>query len=181
MRTKLIFIALIIISITSCENSEDQIINFIEKNNPPIEELYNSEILYTENGVLKVKVISSKMERKSEDSEVIYLSGGIEFYFYKLDSLNSNTLLTCNNAVINNNIMKAINNVVLKSPDNKTLKSEELIWDKEKDIIYSDLDVEVITDNEIVTGVGFKSTSDFKEYEIMKAKGVFNINLDHES
>ena len=71
MRNKLILIALIIISITSCENSEDQIFNFIDEDNPPIEELYNSEILYTENGVLKVKIISSKMERSFEDSDVI--------------------------------------------------------------------------------------------------------------
>ena len=66
--------------------------------------------------------------------------------------------------------MIALNNVVLKSSDNKTLQTEQLIWDKNLDLIYTDLEVKIQTNDEIITGVGFKSTPDFMDYEISKKK-----------
>ena len=83
---------------------------------------------------MKVKVISQKMERFSAEEERIELSGNVHFDFYKLDSANSKSVLTCNKAVINNttDIMTASKSVVLKSSEGKELITEELIWDKKK-------------------------------------------------
>ena len=72
--------------------------------------------------------------------------------------------------------MIALNKVVLKSSDNKTLQTEKLIWDKNQSLIYTDNEVNILTDDEIITGIGFKSTPDFKDYEITKAKGSFSID-----
>ena len=72
--------------------------------------------------------------------------------------------------------MMASNNVILKSSDNKTLKTEQLIWDKNQNLIYTELEVKIQTEDEIITGFGFKSTPDFKYYEITKVKGSFSID-----
>ena len=48
------------------------------------------------------------------------------------------------------------------------LQTEKLIWDKNQDLIYTDSEVKIQTDDEIITGIGFKSTPDFKDYEITK-------------
>jgi len=162
--------------LVSCENSEENINTFIEVDTLAIEELKDSDIIYTENGYLKVKVRSKKMERFDEKEERITLSGGVHFDFYKLDSTGKKSVLMCGNAIINNskNIMIAKNNVVLRG-DNKELKSEELIWDKEKDLVYTESAITIQTDGEIISGVGFQSNSDFTEYEIKKAKGTFSI------
>lgn len=172
------FFIIIITLFLSCENKEEFIVNFIENENLPLEELTNSEILYTENGKIKVKVLSKKMDRYSSKDERIELSDGVHFDFFRLDSLNSKSVLTCHNAIINNtnNIMIANDNVILKSSDNKTLKTEQLIWDKNKNIIYTDLEIQIITDDEVISGIGFQSTPDFSEYEIKKAKGTFNLD-----
>ena len=166
-----------LIVLASCENSEEDIKNFIDLENLAVEQLTNSEIIYTENGHLKVKVISQSMERFSDKEERIELSGGVHFDFYKLDSTNTKSVLTCEKATINNttNIMIADNNVVLKGSDNKELKSEQLIWDKDKNLVYTESDITIQTEDEIISGVGFKSTPDFTEYEIKKAKGVFSL------
>ena len=121
--------------------------------------------------------MSQKMERFSDKEERIELSGGVHFDFYKLDITNRKSVLTCENATINNttNIMVANNNVVLKGSDNKELKSEQLIWDKNKNLVYTESEVTIQTEDEIISGVGFKSTPDFTEYEIKKAKGVFSL------
>ena len=164
------------IILVSCDNSEENISSFIELDNLAIEELKDSEIIYTENGYLKVKVRSKKMERFDEKEERIELSGGVYFDFYKLDSTGSKSVLICDNAIINNstNIMIANNNVVLRG-DNKELKSEKLIWDKQKDLVYTESEITIQTEDEIISGIGFKSNSDFTEYEIKKAKGVFSV------
>jgi hypothetical protein len=72
--------------------------------------------------------------------------------------------------------MIANNNVKLKGFDNKELKSEQLIWDKKKNLVYTESEITIQTDDEIISGVGFKSTPDFIEYEIKKAKGVFSLS-----
>ena len=166
-----------ILLFSSCENSEDNFVNFIEFETLSVEELTNSEILYTENGSLKVKVISQKMERFSGEEERIELSGNVHFDFYKLDSDSSKSVLTCNKAVINNttDIMTASQSVVLKSSEGKELITEELIWDKEKNIIYTDLEITIKTKDELIKGVGFQSNPDFEEYKIKKASGIFSI------
>ena len=166
-----------LIVLASCENSESNIRNFINTENLAIEQLTDPEIIYTENGNLKVKVMSQKMERFSNKEERIELAGGVHFDFYKLDSTNTKSVLTCEKATINNttNIMIANNNVILKGSDNKKLKSEQLIWDKNKNLVYTEAEITIQTEDEIISGVGFKSTPDFTEYEIKKAKGVFSL------
>ena len=173
-----IFILMVsLIVLSACENSESNIRNFINTENLAVEQLTNSEIIYTENGNIKVKVMSQKMERFSDKEERIELSGGVHFDFYKLDITNTKSVLTCEKATINNttNIMIANNNVVLKGSDNKELKSEQLIWDKNKNLVYTESEITIKTEDEIISGVGFKSTPDFTEYEIKKAKGVFSL------
>ena len=174
-QTFILIFSLIVFS--SCENLEEDIKNFIDLENLAVEQLTNSDIIYTENGYLKVKVISKSMERFSDKEERIELSGGVHFDFYKLDSTNTKSVLTCEKATINHttNIMIANNNVVLKGSDGKELKSEQLIWDKNKNLVYTESDIIIQTEDEIISGVGFKSTPDFTEYEIKKAKGVFNL------
>ena len=143
-----------LIVLASCENSEERISNFIDLENLAVEQLTNSEIIYTENGNLKVKVISQSMERFSDKEERIELSGGVNFDFYKLDSTTTRSVLTCEKATINNttNIMIANNNVVLKGSDNKELKSEKLIWDKNKNLVYTESEITIQTDDEIISG-----------------------------
>lgn len=167
-----------LISFYSCENSKENISNFISYEELPVEELTNSEIIYTENGMLKVKIISNKMERFVNDEDRVELFDGVHFDFYRLDLKNQKSVLTSEIASINNttNIMKASQNVILKSSDNKELQTEELIWDKNKGLIYTDIDVVIRTEDEIISGIGFKSTPDFTEYEIKEAKGTFSIN-----
>lgn len=167
-----------LICFSSCENSKENISNFISSEELPVEELTHSEIIYTENGMLKVKIMSNKMERYVNDEDRVELFDGVHFDFYRLDIENQKSVLTSEIAIINNttNIMKAIQNVILESSDNKKLLTEELIWDKSKGLIYTDLEVVIRTEDEIISGIGFKSTPDFTEYEIKEAKGTFSIN-----
>ena len=121
----------------SCENNQENINHFISLEEFPVEELFHTEIQYTENGIIKVRVFSNNMQRFVNDEDKVELSGGVHFDFFKLDNKNKKSVLTSEKAIINNttNIMMALNDVVLKSSDNKTLQTEQLIWDKNQDLI----------------------------------------------
>ena len=175
---RLVILFVLSILFLSCENNQENINHFISLEESPVEELFHSEIQYTENGLLKVRVFSKKMHRYVNDEDKVELYGGVHFDFYKLDGKNEKSVLKSEKAIINNttNIMMALNKVVLKSSDNKTLQTEQLIWDKNQDLIYTDHEVKIQTDDEIISGFGFKSTPDFKDYEITKAKGSFRID-----
>lgn len=162
----------------SCENTQQNINQFVEGGELPVEVLTDSEIQYTENGLLKVRVTSKNMQRFIEDEDRIELSGGVHVDFYKLNQNSQKSKLFSENAIINNskNLMIAINNVELKSTDNKILKTEELVWDKNQNLVYTDKNVQIQTDDEIISGKGFKSTPDFKEYEISQVTGTFYID-----
>jgi len=185
-QTFILIFSLIVFS--SCENSEENIKNFIDLENLSVEQLTNSEIIYTENGHLKVKVKSNSMERLSDKEEIIELSGGVHFDFYKLNSSKKNSVptsvLSCNRATINNttNIMIAKGDVYCHIGD-KIILTEELIWDKNRkvryfyddsdtnkarkydnvDFIYSDYKVIKIHDSDTMYFSSFRCTSDFGE------------------
>lgn len=56
------------------------------------------------------------------------------------------------------------------------LNTEELYWDVEKGKIYTDKDVRITTNNEIIYGKGLTADQDFKEYEILEPKGTIYID-----
>ena len=103
------FYILFLIYFSSCENSKENIINFISSEELPLEELTHSEIMYTENGMIKVKIMSNKMQRFVNDEDRVKLFDGVHFDFYRLDVENQKSVLTSEIAIINNttNIMKA--------------------------------------------------------------------------
>jgi lipopolysaccharide assembly outer membrane protein LptD (OstA) len=169
-----------LIVLASCENSESNIRNFINTENLAVEQLTNSEIIYTENGNLKLKVMSQKMEKFSDKEERIELAGGVHFDFYKLDSTNTKSVITCDRATINNttNIMIANGDVNIKIGDT-IISTQQLIWDKNRkaryfedgkgknvkhenvDLIYSNYEVTKRYKESETSFLSFKITSDF--------------------
>ena len=106
----------------------------------------------------------------------IIFSDSLMVTFYD-DSSNIESILKSEKAFIDNkkNIMLATGNVILTNNINM-LNSEELIWDRQKNIIYTEEKVKIQTKKELILGEGFKSNPNFTEYEITKISGIFNLN-----
>jgi len=160
----------------SCSNDPKALKEFIQpENNIPIEKIESARILHTENGVLKVEIIAKTINRFKEVQPQLLFSNGIEVIFYA-DSARITSVLKANNASVNevDNIMIASESVVLTSSDGKRLETDELIWDENKNKVYTDEKVFVITSKEVIEGKGFTSNPDFTEYSISKIHGIFN-------
>ena len=169
------FLFFVIIFFSSCANDPDLVKDFFDKENLFIERIEGAEILYTERGLLNVKIISNTIERFKTQPELV-LSNNLEVTFYN-DSGLVESILKGGYAEINEekNIMTVYENVVLSSLEGKRLETEELSWDERKQKIFTDKEVIIITQKEIINGSGFTSNTDFSKYFISKINGIVNV------
>ncbi len=164
-----------ILLIYSCSNNTEVVKEFIKTDNIPVERIDGAEILQTQNGILNVKITAETIERFDNTQPQLVFSNGFEVVFYN-DSGLLKSILQAKDAEIDeiNNIMIASNSVVLTSSKGEKLETEELIWDEDKNKIFTDRKVVITTEKELIQGEGFQSKPDFSEYSISKIKGIFN-------
>jgi LPS export ABC transporter protein LptC len=72
---------------------------------------------------------------------------------------------------------EAKNNVIAVNLSGDTLKTEYLVWDTQKQKIYSDQFVKIIKKDQIYSGIGFESNQDFSKYHIRNLTGHMYVNV----
>ena len=160
---------------TSCVNKQEDVEKVIQTEILPVESSYDSEIFYTENAELKVQAFAPEMYRYV--GEVMYneMPSGIRIIFYDSLSIESSRL-TANYAIdhLTTNIMEAKNDVIIVNSEGEQINTEHLIWDRNKQKIYSEVFVKITTPDEIIMGEGFESNETFTKYKILKPKGTIS-------
>ncbi|CAI8259503.1 MAG: Lipopolysaccharide export system protein LptC [Cryomorphaceae bacterium] len=171
MRLFLFFLVVLI----SCTNDPKLVQEFVSDKQQPIEQIKGAELLHTENGKVKVRLVANRIERFQEIQPALIFPDHLEVYFYN-DSSQLQSTLMADYASIDEEkkIMLAQNNVILISSDNKKVETTELVWDENKNKIYTDKKVKITTGKEVIYGEGFTSTPDFKQYSITKIHGTFD-------
>jgi LPS export ABC transporter protein LptC len=163
------------IVLISCTNDPELVQDFVSDKQQPIEQIKEAEMLHTENGNVKVRVLARSIERFEDTQPALIFSDHLAVYFYN-DFAELQSKLMADYASIDEEkkIMMAQNNVILISSDDKKLETDELIWDEKKNKIYTDKKVKITTGKEVVYGEGFTSSPDFKQYSITKIHGTFD-------
>ena len=171
MRLFLLFIFLM----ASCINDPMLVQDFVIDKKQPIEKIKGALLLHTERGKVKVRLIANNIERFQEIQPSLIFSNHLEVHFYN-DSSQLQSTLKADDASIDEEtkIMFAKNNVILTSVDDKKLETDELLWDENRNKIYTDKKVKITTGKEVIFGEGFTSTPDFKQYSITKIHGTFD-------
>ena len=171
MRLFLFFLVVLV----SCTNDPKLVQEFVSDKQQPIEQIKGAELLHTENGKVKIRVVASRIERFQDIEPSLIFSDHLEVYFYNDSSQLQSTLLADYASIDEGKKnMLAQNNVILISSDDKKLETDELIWDENKNKIYTDKKVKITTGKEVIYGEGFTSTPDFKKYSITKINGTFD-------
>ena len=163
----------------ACTNDPKLVQEFVSDKEQAIEQIKGAELLHTENGKVKVRIVAGKIERFQNRQPQLVLSEQMEVYFYN-DSSWLQSTLKADNASIDEEtkVMLAQNNVELISSDDKKLETEELIWDEKQDKIYTNKKVKITTGKEVIYGEGFSSNPDFTEYTITKIHGTFDFEAE---
>ena len=160
--------------IFSC-NNESLINVFSTDENYSVETTTNASITHTINGKLKAKIDVGKMERFNKIKSFTCQRESNNFY----NNIVTSTL-TSEKAEIDeeNNLLKALVNVTLTDKVEKTLNSSSLVWDRNSDDVYTNENVTIKTNDEVIYGSGFKSDSKFEKYYINDVKGNFSFNVE---
>lgn len=175
------FLFFLVLIFVSCSNDPKLVQEFVSSEVLPIEKIEGAEMLHTENGKLKVKIVATTIERFNNQQPQLVFSNHLVVYFYNDSALVQSTL-KAEYAEINDEkkLMTAKENVILTNIAGKKLESEELIWDEKNNKIYTDKKVKITTGKEVIEGEGFVSNPDFTEYSISKIHGTFNFETPNE-
>ena len=170
------FYLLVLILFISCQNNTSDIQEFVEQEFP-VEIIEDAELIHTEFGKIKVKISAKKIERFINSNPRLVFTDSIVVIFF---DRNSDTLsnLQANKALINEteNLMHVIDNVILISSNGNKLETNHLSWDEKKEKIFTEENVIITTDKEVINAQGFVSDPDFIEYSLHKVNGVLSFN-----
>ena len=178
-KTTIRLLLLFSVALVACTNDPKLVQDFASNKEYAIEKIKGGEILHTENGKIKVRIVANKIERFQDQQPGLIFSEHMEVYFYNDFSELQSTLMA-NDASIDEDtkIMLAQNNVILISNNDKKLETEELIWDEKQEKIFTDKKVKITTGKEVIYGEGFTSNADFSQYSITKIHGTFNFETE---
>ncbi len=162
--------------IAACENDIEKIKIITQRDNLPSESAKNINILYSDSGNLQMQVNSPIMDRYTGKDPYIEMPKGVKILFFGEDK-KIRSWLTSNYAIRRENerTMEAKRNVIVVNEKGEKLNTEQLIWDEQKQMIYSQEFVRITTADEIIYGDGFESNQEFTRYKIFNIKGTISL------
>ena len=168
----------IIMFFTSCENSNIEKINvFTSELNAPSQSVTNTEIVFSKNALIEVKITSNQINRYIDIEEpYTEFPEGLYVEFY--DSIQTITSYIKANYCIYDETEKlwtAENDVESVSDEGDTLNTEFLIWNEKTGKVYSDQYVRITNKDGIIHGKGFEANQDLSNWKIKKSSGTISV------
>lgn len=180
IRLSVFFLLGIQIVLQGCTNSIEEV-NAISGEYSTSKDIgENVRLVYSDSARVQVIVEGAKLERytsKAEPKEVF--TDGVKITFLD-DNLQPSSWLTADEAVRTPKEKKMVvrGNATLYNSDDKKLQSYELIWDEDKNLLYTDKFVRITipAKGDTIYGVGFETDRDFKILKInRRVQGVLSI------
>ena len=161
------------ILLSSCK-TDIQIVNALtEREQVPSLVYENIEILYTENGKIRIRVLAPEsMYYQYAEEPYNEFPKGITVYNYD-DSLNIESTITANYAIFyeKEELWNARYDVVAQNNKGQILNTEQLFWNQKTKKIYSNDMVKLTSDDDVIFGEGMDSDEDFNDWVVRKPSG----------
>lgn len=140
----------------------------------PSEQAKTVEILYTDSGLVTMRVTAPVMNHFTQDVPEGFteMPQGMYVEFFD-DSGKVKSTLKADFAVRyeKSKRTEARKNVVVVNVNGEVLNTEKLNWDEANKKIYTDAFVKISTKKDVLRGTGMEANQDFTEYEIRNISG----------
>ncbi|HDP67455.1 MAG TPA: LPS export ABC transporter periplasmic protein LptC [Candidatus Marinimicrobia bacterium] len=168
---RLIWYCTILVFLLGCQSSEENVIESEERVYPD-QESWNTTIMLTKNGQKRALVLAGHLTKNNNEA-LIMMDDSVDVDFFNAEQSHLSHL-TAQQAQVNENTndLLASGNVVVVSDSGVTLYTEELRWDHQRERIVSEVFITFVQDQDTLTGIGFESDSDLKNWIIRKPSGV---------
>ncbi len=164
----------------SCENEIAKIKVFSVTEELPSLTAEGFEVISSDSSVIRSKLVTPELISHNDEKEAYTeFPKGVLLIQYDTH-MNVTSSITAQYAknFVKDKRWEAKNNVIAVNFKGDTLKTEYLVWDTQKEKIYSDQFVKIIQKDQIYTGIGFESNQDFSSYHIKDLKGHMYVNVD---
>lgn len=164
--------------IFSCTNDLEVIKSLTFNENQATQTGKNITTVYTENGILQMKMTAPTLQRfeNAEELKTIFPKG-LEIIFYSKNQKPTSSL-KCKYAIYyeTKKLWEARNDVVAKNEAGDVLHTERLFWNQGEKKIYSNNFCKINqADGGVSQGKSFTSDERFKNYSISKFSGDINL------
>ena len=161
----------------SCRGDLETIETITREEEGPVESAFNVEIIYSDHGHVRMIMHAGQMDRFQGEENFLEMPDGIHVVFY--DTLMQETSsLSARYAISyeDSELIEARNDVIVINELGERLNTEELIWDQQKERIYSEKFVKVTTEEEVLYGEGFEADERFDQWRILRPHGTFQLD-----
>jgi LPS export ABC transporter protein LptC len=169
------FFFLSVLILSSCDN---QNLKAPVEYEGPVRKVDKAELYYTENELVKVKMIADILyEYQNGDRE---FPKGIYIEFYNEEGKLESTL-RANHAFYfkAENQWRGRGKVEVKNmAKEEQLNTEELFWKPDTEKVYTDKFVTIRSEGDVVTGTGLEAKQDMSDYTILKPEAEFEVDED---
>jgi len=160
---------LVCLFFASCENDLQKVNELTKEYEAAIETGSDIVMLYSEMGVVRVKIEGKSIKRHKTDEPFVEFPDGLKVTFYN-ENHEINSVLTADYAIRYEKDQRAIlksNVVLVNDRKGEQLETEELLWNEKEQTISGEQLVTITTPRETIIGTdGFEADQDFSEYTI---------------
>lgn len=175
-RVYFLFVGLLFI-VSACQEKETVWTHDPMLTTADVEVIRDVVTLYSDSMQLKARIDTDKLVKYTDrENPREEFPEGMEVTFYDKTGQQSSTL-TADFGIREGRKkeIKVIGNVVFRNVDGEQLETEELIWDEDRQIVYTQKFVLVTTPEEKVWGMGFEANQDFSWRRIFAPEGRVSI------
>ena len=160
-----------VLLLTACENSQEELAA-LSKKRIAVEEAKSIESYLSQGGKMKAKLTAPVMNRYQTDSPYIEFPKTLHVDFYN-DSLQVQSELFSKYGRYREKEEKVFlrDSVLVYNNRKDTLKCEELWWDQNREMFYTDKEVEIHQPDKIIFGKGLEADQSFNWYLIKQITG----------
>jgi LPS export ABC transporter protein LptC len=159
----------------SCRDNIKEVDDMVQKQHVfPSEQGESVEILYTDSGLVRVRITAPEMNHYTFNVPEPYteMPKGVFIEFFN-DSGEVKATMKAKYGIRyeRSKRTEAKNQVEVVNLNGEVLNTEKLNWDEATHKIYTDVFVKITTKKDVLQGTGLEANEDFTEYEIRNISG----------
>lgn len=173
---KSIVTAFVVTMFFSCKDNFKEVQQIGVLQNEPVGIAENINLKYTDSGRVKANLMSPKMKDYS-NREFAFQEFPVGIKLMLFDKGKKSTILSDYAISYNqNDLIDLQKNVIIITQENDSIFAEQLYYDQKNEQIFTNEAFRFVSPTKIMSGIGFNSDKDFKDFQAMEITGTIHLD-----
>jgi LPS export ABC transporter protein LptC len=173
---KSIVTAFVVTMFFSCKDNFKEVQQIGVLQNEPVGIAENINLKYTDSGRVKANLMSPKMKDYS-NREFAFQEFPVGIKLLLFDKGKKSTILSDYAISYNqNDLIDLQKNVIIITQENDSIFADQLYYDQKNEQIFTNEAFRFVSPTKIMSGIGFNSDKDFKDFQAMEITGTIYLD-----